>query len=324
MKERRSKARIASAVRVAFCLVCATLSAGCVSMLPLEEVRRELSSADSLLELPAGDVHVERAGDKGSPVLLIHGFGSSTWAWRLIQPALANEHRTLAIDLWGFGLSDRPTATEHYTRGGQVELVLDVMAELGYEQAHIVAHSYGGAIAMALAHDHPEKVLSLTLLASAPPEYPIERRKLFAAFKPAVFTYLRGIGLRESNVRRVLGKMYYDPSILDQELIDAYRERLRIEGATDAYYRMTRPLARERHQPRIRYDELEPPMLVIWGENDAVVSVDDGRSAAGQIERARFEVIEQCGHVPMEEKPERVLALLLPYLEEIESQPQLP
>ena len=329
MPEAPSTARIAffqAALLLAFCLL------GCVQMTPVEEVRERLIVDSDELEnrflthlgyrvhIETGrSVRADAASDRDEiPVVLLHGFASSTWSWRNVLPDLTRQREAVALDFWGFGLSDRPRRSEFYLRSGQVDLVLAVMDQLGFERAHLVGHSYGGAIAMTLAHSHADRVASLTLINSAPPEYPIRRRKLFAALEPAVFTYVRGLGLRNWNVRRVLSMMYHDSEMLDQELVQGYAERLRVEGATDAYFGLTRPLPRARKQKEVAYQELRPKTLVIWGQNDQIVSVENGRFAASQLPEARFEVIEDCGHAPMEERPAEVLRLLLPHFESIE------
>ena len=120
--------------------------------------------------LRVGDqlVHVEQAG-QGEPVVLLHGFGGSSWSWRHLMPALARRHRVIAPDLNGFGWTQRPREVAAYSYAGQAAMVLGVLRELGVERFHVIGHSYGGGLALWLAARHPERVRSLVLVSSVLP-----------------------------------------------------------------------------------------------------------------------------------------------------------
>src|SRR5882724_11671313 len=130
-----------------------TVLTGCTSYRSFAEVRREVPQSQFV---PVGGqlVHVEQAG-QGEPVVLLHGFGASTYSWRKVIPALSASHRVVAIDLNGFGYTERPKERAAYTREGQVALVLGVMDALGIDRAHIAGHSYGGGLSLYLATIHP-------------------------------------------------------------------------------------------------------------------------------------------------------------------------
>ncbi|HET9228778.1 MAG TPA: alpha/beta hydrolase, partial [Thermoanaerobaculia bacterium] len=122
---------------------------GCASVRPFSEVRSTVPE-DSFLKIGEQLVHIEQAGS-GEPVILLHGFGASTYSWRHVIPALAATFRVVAIDLNGFGYTQRPRTFESYTREGQTDLVLRVMDKLGIESAHLMGHSYGGGLSLFLA-----------------------------------------------------------------------------------------------------------------------------------------------------------------------------
>jgi pimeloyl-ACP methyl ester carboxylesterase len=114
---------------------------GCVSLRSFSEIRREIP-ADRFVRVGEQLVHTEQAGT-GEPVVLLHGFGGSTYSWREVMPELARSYRVVAIDLNGFGYTERPKSRESYTREGQGKLVLGVLDALGIDRAHIFGHSYG-------------------------------------------------------------------------------------------------------------------------------------------------------------------------------------
>ncbi len=97
----------------------------------------------------------------GPPVVLIHGFASSYAAFRGVANALSKEHRVIALDLKGFGYSDRPPGD--YSPAAQAKLVFALMDALGVDRASIVAHSWGSSIALRMALDHPDRVDKIAL-----------------------------------------------------------------------------------------------------------------------------------------------------------------
>src|SRR4030095_16933166 len=94
----------------------------CVSLRSFSEVRREVPE-DRFVRIDGHLVHFEQAGS-GEPVVLIHGFGASAYSWRQVMPVLAESYRVVAVDLNGFGYTQRPKSPASYTREGQEKLVL--------------------------------------------------------------------------------------------------------------------------------------------------------------------------------------------------------
>ncbi|HEX4966428.1 MAG TPA: alpha/beta fold hydrolase [Thermoanaerobaculia bacterium] len=278
---------------------------------PFAEVRRQVPASE-LVRVGDQLVHVEQAG-QGEPLVLLHGFGASTYLWRKVIPGLAASYRVVAIDLNGFGYTERPKDPAAYTREGQVAMVLGVLDALGIERAHLAGHSYGGGLSLFLAARHPERLRSLILIDSSAPTYPDDRRSRIASLRPLSNLFLRVVALRPGMVRRSLEHSFYDRSQVTPELVEAYLERLRIEGVDDAFYGLTVP--RRVPGPKVRLEQIAVPTLAVWGAQDALISLALGRRAVALIPGSEFVVIEKCGHLPMEEKPEELLAAMIPFLE---------
>lgn len=280
---------------------------GCVALTPYAEVVERLPPGE-LLEVAGHRVHVIDRGPRGAPpVVLVHGFGASAYSWRKVTAELP-ELRTVALDLHGFGYTERPPGLAPYTRRGQVELVRGVLDRLGLDRVHLVGHSYGGAIALAFAARYPERLLSLTAVDSARPDYPQDRRRAIAGLRPVTGLYIRSWALRRASVRRALEHSVRDDSLVTPELVDAYLERLRIEGASRAYQGVTAPA--QEAEEEVRLEEIELPVLVIWGAEDPLISLDKGRRAAERLPCHRFVILPETGHLPMEERPEAVAEAL--------------
>lgn len=297
------------------------VASGCVALTPYEEARSAVPPdrfvrADGqevyVIDRPAA-VAVASAGAAGAAeaVVFLHGFGASSYSWREVTERLPG-YRTIALDLRGFGYTERPPGIEPYTRDGQIALVLGVMDRLGVERAHLVGHSYGGALATALTVHHPERVLSLSLVDSAHPDYPQLRRTKLAAVRPLTELFVRVRPLRPGLVRRALENSIADDSLVTPALVDAYLDRLKIEYAPRAYYGITAPAPEPRRG--VDLEDVPVPTLAVWGEEDTLVTVEMGREATSLIPCHRFVSLPGVGHMPMEERPEALADHLRTFL----------
>jgi pimeloyl-ACP methyl ester carboxylesterase len=292
------------------CLLVAIGASGCISMRPYAEVAAALP-AESLLEIDGRRVHVDDRGE-GEPLLLLHGFGASTLLWEPVIDELAATRRVVAIDLNGFGWSERPRNAEAYTLEGQERLVLGVADAMGFERFDLGGHSYGGAISIFLTSRHPERVRSLLLVDSAMPAYAALRRNDRYASRNLAWIHIRTVGLTAKKVRSGLLAVYADKQKVTDELVAGYLGRLRIEGVVDAFHGLTAPNG----EPPVEVDlgELTPPTLLVWGAEDALVSAAAGRAVGDELPDARFVEIPGCGHSPMEECPQEFVAAVAPFL----------
>lgn len=291
---------------VAVCL----LVAGCVRLTPRAVVHRDVPATE-FVSVAGQAVHVERQGS-GAPIVLLHGFGESTFAWRAVVPTLARDYATVAIDLNGFGWTDRPADPGAYTLAGQAKLVLGVADALGLERFSIIGHSYGGGIALYLAARHPERVQALVLVDNTQPLWSSERRSPLFRSRWLSRVFARTLALTRGRVRSGLRSAFYDDGKVTPALVGEYLDRLRVQGAGDAFYGLSRPGGEAPFE--LDLATVRQPALVVWGENDTVIDPAVGRERAAKMSAARFVALADCGHAPMEECPGPLLAALLPFL----------
>ena len=285
--------------------------AGCVSLRPFAEVRRE-QPAERFVEVDGRQVYVEQQG-AGQVVVLLHGFGESSYSWRRVMPELARSFRVVAPDLNGFGWTERPRDPQSYTREGQERLVLGVLATLGVTRAQFVGHSYGGSLTLFLASRHPDLVRSMVLVDSAAPTYSDDRRSRVASIRPLDSLLVR-LALTPRHIRGSLLASVYDPALVTPELVRAYLERLRVHGEDDAYYGLTARLSRQEAAAGVELETLALPALVVWGAEDRLIRVEAGQRAARRLPAGEFVTIPRCGHLAMEERPAELLGLMVPFL----------
>jgi pimeloyl-ACP methyl ester carboxylesterase len=236
--------------------------------------------------------YVDTGGD-GAPVVLIHGFAASLGTWSGVIPHLEPNHRVIALDLKGFGWTDRPEGD--YDPDTQAQLVFGLLDELGVDQTAVVAHSWGSSVALAMAHLQPERV---------------ERIALYDAWVyeeqlPVFFHWSRLEGLGEvlfalfykERPADKLEGAFYDSSVVPQSLVDEVEEALDRPGAVAAALAAVR--GQDYSEIQKRYPSVTQPTLLLWGREDGVTTLDFGERLYTELPNAELVVYPQCGHFPM-------------------------
>ncbi len=242
----------------------------------------------------------------GFPVLFIHGSGPgvSAWAnWRLALPELAKKYRVIAPDMAGFGFTDRPAGIVYdmATWGRQTVGLLDA---LGLEKAHVVGNSFGGAIALALAIQHRERVGRLALMGSVGVPFPISEGL------DAVWGYEPSL----DNMKKLLDIFAYSRELVNDELAELrYRASIR-PGFQESFSAMF-PAPRQRWVDAMASREadiraLPHETLIIHGRDDKVIPLTNSLTLLQWIERSQLHVFSRCGHWVQIEHAARFAQLL--------------
>lgn len=278
-----------------------------------EDTSRDDIAEGEYFKTAAGwHIHYTVQGE-GSPVVLIHGFLDSHKTWRRNVQVLAQTHRVYAIDVLGFGSSER-VRDPIYTLRQQSGFLHEFFESQNIVQADVIGHSMGGALALQFAYDFPASVHKVVLIA------------------PATYLYKRfprnGLNHVPRHVSRgVLGlyeKMqgdrsnpvlfaYGDPDRITEDAKAIRNQMMRVQGQHDALISMSMS-KREADVPR-ELGRVTAPTLVIWGNKDRVVPVSDAAKHLRELPNARLEIIESAGHLPHEEEPEIVNNLVLDFLD---------
>jgi len=250
---------------------------------------------------PKGDAYVELNGTRvryldvgqGPPVVLVHGFASSLETWLTVIPTLSKTHRVLALDLKGFGWTDRPPGD--YSPKAEAELVLALMDERGVKKAAVVAHSWGASVALALALEAPERVSRLALYDAW--VYESQLPTFFQlARAPGIGEFLFAAFYDERPDERI-AQAFYDKDALPEELVEAVERALDRPGTRAAALAATR--GQRFSELEGRYKQIGIPTLLLWGREDRVATVSVGERLLRDLPNARLEVYPRCGHFPM-------------------------
>ncbi|MBB3259706.1 pyruvate dehydrogenase E2 component (dihydrolipoamide acetyltransferase) [Paraburkholderia bannensis] len=239
----------------------------------------------------------------GTPVVLIHGFGGDLNNWLFNHADLAADRAVWALDLPGHGESGKAVES-----GAIDELAQSVLAFLDAQEigrAHLVGHSLGGAVAMAVAEGAPARVASLALIASAGLGDEIDG------------AYIEGFvtAANRNALKPHVTKLFADPSLVTRQLVEDLVKYKRLEGVQDALRKIAAQAFEGGTQRRVfrdRLSTLAPRVLVIWGEADQIIT---SKHAQGLAPTVSVEVIAGKGHMVQMEAAAEVNRLLKAFFE---------
>lgn len=237
---------------------------------------------------------------KGDPVVLIHGSGPGVTSyanWRVVLPALAENFRVLAPDMVGFGFTERPANIE-YGLQTWADQVVGLMDTLELPTAHMVGNSFGGAIALRIATQHPDRVGKLVLMGSMGVPFPItEGLERVWGYEPSF-----------ENMRKVLDVFAYSRDLVNDELAEV-RYRGSIQPGFQESFAAMFPAPRQRWveamcTPEDDIRRLPHRTLIVHGREDQVIPVQTSLRLMELIDNADLSVFSHCGHWSMIERTE--------------------
>lgn len=271
-----------------------------------DEVRAGVPNSEysHFAEIDGVRLHYQEKGT-GTPLVLIHGYTSSTYSWKDVFEPLSQNFHVVAVDLKGFGFSGKPDGD--YTRRAQASLVAHLLDYLKLEKVWLCGNSMGGEIALNIALANPQRVAGLILIDSAGVNVPGSGSLAprYLQF-PVVGRVLTALALTSDKlVRQGLEKSFYDQTKVTAERVANYYRPLRTRGGQLA-------AVRARTQWKLFPIEADLgritlPTLIIWGSDDRLIPLEAGRKMSLLIKDSRLVIFDNCGHVPQEEMPERVV-----------------
>ncbi len=289
-----------------------------------EEVNAKYLTPESqFIEVGGIRVHVRIKGE-GEPIFLLHGSFASLHTWEPWQQELSPYYQTISLDFPGHGLTG-PDSLKRYSTKDYSQLVYELAQKLNLPKYHLAGNSMGGGVALQLASDHPDQVLSLNLIdasgATAPERKTADstaQKKtssggawIFQVARHPIFSKLllscTPKFLFELNMKQVYG----DDAKVTDEVTTRYYELLLREGNRRATLdRLSMP----RKGNSIQFERLTMPTLILWGALDTWIPLSQGQRLQQLIPGANLVVFDTAGHVPMEEIPTETVAEYLSFL----------
>ena len=270
-------------------------------------------------------LHYVKAG-KGPLLILLHGFPQYWYTWRHQIPALAEHFTVVAPDLRGYGESEKPAKIEDYASKTIAKDISGLIRELGFEKAHIVGHDWGGGVAWKLAQLEPERVDHLAVL-NCPHPYIFAKalKSNFAQMRKSWYVFMFQLPylpewMFKRGGRPFVAKLFRGSAVKKEtftdEDINNYYKALKIPGVLTAAFNYYRAAFRHRPPSEELKKQIAAPTLLIWGEEDRALG-KELTLGMDSLFSGPFKIayLPACSHWVNEEKPEKVNALLLDFLQ---------
>jgi haloacetate dehalogenase len=268
-------------------------------------------------------MHVAEAG-KGAPVVLLHGYPETWYAWRNQWPDLAQNYHVIMPDLRGYGDSDKPDSG--YDKRTMAEDIRQLIAHFGYERISLVGHDRGARVATRFAKDNRQMVDRLAVLDNIPTRVVFTSTDAKLA-KLYWFFYFQQVphlpealieGREEIFLRHFYSTWCYNPAAIDElavaEYVRAYSQPGALRGAFNDYRAGPVDLQQDIEDAD---DLIECPVLALWGSDFELVgqAFDVLSVWKAMAKNVHGVAIPHCGHLPQEEQPERVNRELRDFLD---------
>ncbi len=276
--------------------------------IPLDTLKSKYTTAASaFVDVMQMQVHYRDEGNKNDslPLVLIHGTGASLHTWEESVKLLTDSFRVITLDLPAYGLTG-PNPKRIYSQAFYVQFIDEFLKSIHVNKCIIGGNSLGGAIAWNYTYEHPTKVEKLILIDAA--GYP-----MISESKPIAFTlaqipvlkhmlnYITPRFLAKKSVMNV----YDDPTKVTEKVVDRYFDLFLREGNRQAFVDRMNFSTYPDHLTRIR--SIKTPTLIIWGENDKLIPIENAQKFHADLPNDTLVVLEKTGHVPMEENPNRTV-----------------
>lgn len=265
---------------------------------------------------------------EGKLILLLHGFPEFWYSWKKVIPLLSQNHKVVAIDMRGYGQSDKPQAVADYNYKILTKDIAEIISALGYDKAYIVGHDWGGGIAWEFAKLYPKMTEKLIVL-NCPPAARL-MREIFTniqQFKMSWYIFFFQLPFlpqywlyknRDTFFWRAMRGKAYNKDNFKKEDIEQYMNAFRhvedFVGPINYYRAALRALADKtfRGKPVIEAD-----ILIIWGTADSFLHTNllQGIEQYGK-KKVSVQLIPQCSHWVQQEQPELVAQYILNFLKE--------
>jgi pimeloyl-ACP methyl ester carboxylesterase len=265
---------------------------------------------------PTTALYAEELGD-GPPLILLHGLGGSLFTWRHVVTALSRGHRVIALDMKGFGQSDKPF-DEHYSAADQAALVSAFIRKRGLSAVTLVGHSFGGVVALRTARDfarEPGVIARLVVMDTPALQQDLSDGAWF--FSVPGLPYMAMAVTPPDLMTRMMLRLVSAPGrVVPESDVRGYAAPFYDLGSRHAFIATGQSIV-DTNGPKmgLAYRGIAQPTLIVWCRRDRIVPVATGRRLARVLPNARLAILNKCNHLPQDEVPAALLSTLLPFLE---------
>ncbi len=252
----------------------------------------------------------------GDPILCLHGLGASGFSWRHFIAPFSQNNKLILVDFKGCGKSPKPRDS-HYSTEEKADEIYKLIIEENLTNLTLIGNSLGGAVALILAirlgKQEPNRLSKLVLIDSAGDKnYLPPHLKLIRSILGAPIVYLAPSKLA---AKMTLRMCYYDRKKATREQVAAYAGPMASPGGRHALLQTCRQCIPPHADELIaQLNTITVPTFILWGRQDRVIPLRVGELLHQAIPNSTLEIIEHCGHIPQEEKPDETIALISKFL----------
>jgi pimeloyl-ACP methyl ester carboxylesterase len=264
------------------------------------------------------DLYYEVYGELNpNPLLCIHGFGASLYSWRNFVKPLSKDYKLVLLDLKGAGKSPKPNDSDYSTQN-HADLIYGFIQEKNLQNLTLIGNSFGGALALfvsiMLIEKEPGRLRSLILIdAGAYKQYVPGYVKILSV--PIIGAAAIYLIPAKCAAKSILKMAYYDPKKITSEQVAAYAAPMATPGGKHALLETGKQIIPPNSDELVaRFKDITVPTLIIWGQQDKIIDPIVGKLLDQAIPNSTLRCIDQCGHVPQEERPEATIPLVLDFL----------
>ncbi len=280
--------------------------------MPYEEAVSKWAKG-KLVMVDGKKVHYLEKGE-GQPVILIHGFLYNTVMWKKNIEDLAKKFKVYAIDLWGWGYSERLKAV-NYSYALYGKQIVGFMDAIKIPRASLVGQSMGGGISVYVAAHFPDRVDKLILVDPTVIPYPMTTTGRIYQL-PLVGEFLNalpGNALFKKNIQTV---WFYDPQKVTDDYVEEVARPMTIKGSLDGMMFILRNVLKEPYveAEAQKLAQINKPILIIHGREDKAIPLDRSQQLNALWKGSQLVIFEKAGHTPQEEYPEKFNPLAVEFL----------
>lgn len=280
--------------------------------LPIAYLNQKYADNDSkFINIDGNKVHYKIEGDTGEFILLIHGTASSLHTWDGWTKSLKSTNKVVRLDLPAFGLTG-PFSNRDYKISHYVTFIREFLKELEISKINLVGNSLGGQIALQFSIDYPQIVNKLILLDASGLPTGQDRPLIFKIARNKIGAFIIKNTLPKFIIKNNLEAVYFNDSMISPELIDRYYELSLRPGNRQAFI----DRANTEVEVLKNLQEIKSQTLILWGKHDKWIPMGNALKFKSMIPNNRLVILDQAGHIPMEELPEVSVQLVSDFLKE--------
>ena len=257
---------------------------------------------EKTIEIDGNTIRYVEEGASEENLLLIHGLGASAERWEHVIPQFAKNYRVLVPDLIGFGLSDKPVVD--YTTDYLSEFIRKFLKKLGIDSVSIIGSSLGGQIGAEFTYQNNSMVEKLVLISPS---------GIMKHSTPALDAYVMAALYPSDSSASNAFQIMSGSKNIDKKTIKGFVQRMKLPNAKMAFMSTLLGL-KDAEIISEKLVSIKSPTLIIWGENDPVIPIKYAQSFVSEIDDCRFVKMENCGHTPYVEVPDKFYKIVSDFL----------